>query len=134
VVYDRRGRTAASTDVRPSDEEGIVLNRCVITVKAKKPFFDWIQTLPEAAGMTLDELNEDGIAYLLPDLEDDDDLESILPQCFDLIFEEELIGWRTDEKMWPVVRDLPTFLSWFDVQRRSIVIDLVDAPLKDDES
>lgn len=111
-----------------------MLNRCVITVKAKQPFFDWLQTLPEAAGMTLEELNEDGIAYLLPELEDDDDLESVLPQCFDLIFEEELIGWRTDEKLWPPVRDLPTFLSWFDVQLRSIVIDLVDAPLKDDET
>ncbi len=111
-----------------------MLNRCVITVKAKQPFFDWLQTLPETAGMTLEELNEDGIAYLLPELEDDDDLENVLPQCFDLIFEEELIGWRTDEKTWPPVRDLPTFLSWFDVQLRSIVLDLVDVPLKDDEA
>ncbi len=109
-----------------------MLNRSVITVKARQPFFDWIQTLPEAAGMTLEELNEDGIAYLLPDFEDDDDLETVLPQCFDLIFAEELIGWRTDEKTWPPTRDLPTFLAWFDAQIRTIVIDLVDAPLKDD--
>lgn len=109
-----------------------MLNRCVITVKAKQPFFDWLKNLPETAGMTLDELNEDGIAYLLPEV-DDDDLETILPQCFDLIFEEELTGWRTDEKTWPAVRDLATFQSWFDVQLRSIVIDLVDAPLKDDD-
>jgi hypothetical protein len=111
-----------------------MLNRCVLTVKAKQPFYDWVQRFPESAGMTLDELNEDGIAYLLPEPEDDDDLESILPQCFDLIFEEELIGWRSNEKDWPSVRDLPTFLSWFDVQLRSIVIDLVDGALKDDES
>jgi hypothetical protein len=109
-----------------------MLNRCVLTVKAKQPFFDWLQRFPEAAGMTLDEFNEDGIAYLLPELDEDDDLESVLPQCFDLIFEEELIGWRADESDWPAVRDLATFQSWFDVQFRSIVIDLVDAPLKDD--
>ncbi len=111
-----------------------MLNRCMITVRAKQPFFDWVQRFPEAAGMTLDELNEDGVAYLLPDLEDDDDLESILPQCYDLIFEEELIGWRSDEKDWPPVRDLDVFRRWFDVELRSIVIDLVDAPLKDDET
>ena len=110
-----------------------MLNRSVLTVKAKKPFHDWLQQLPEASGMTLDELNEDGVAYLLPDLDEDDDLETLLPQCFDLLFEEELGAWQPDESRWPKERDLATFQAWFEVQLRSIVIDLVDAPLKDDE-
>lgn len=110
-----------------------MLNRCVLTVKGKKPFHDWLKQFPEASGMTLDELNEDGVAYLLPDLGEDDDLETLLPQCFDLLFEEELGAWQPDESCWPEGRDLPTFQAWFEVQLRSIVIDLVDAPLEDDE-
>ncbi len=111
-----------------------MLNRCLITVTAKKPFHDWVSALPEAAGLTLDELNEDGLAYLVPELEEDDDFESLIAQCFDLIFEEELYAWRSDEKAWPGVRDLDTFKDWFDVRVRTIVLDLVDAPLRDDEA
>lgn len=111
-----------------------MLNRCVLTVTAKRPFYDWLQTFPEARGMTLDELNQDGVAYLLPELDEDDDLESLLPQCFDLLFEEELGAWQEDESRWPQVRDLETFRLWFDVHLRSIVLDLTDEPLEDDEA
>ncbi len=112
-----------------------MLNRCVMTVKAKEPFLNWLRALPKMANVTLDEWNKDGFAYLLPDVEDnEDDLESLLPLCFDLIFERELAALQRDESDWPAPRDLPTFLSWFEPQLRSVVLDLVDAPLRDEES
>jgi hypothetical protein len=112
-----------------------LLNRSAITVKAKPPFIEWLKTIPELADVTLEKWNEDGVAYLLPNIDDDeDDLESLLPLCFDLIFERELAAWKQDEKDWPAPRDLPTFLAWFEPQLRSVVLDLVDGPLQDDES
>ncbi len=111
-----------------------MLNRCLLTVTAKKPFHDWLHTFPEARDMTLEELNQDGVGYLLPELDDDDDLETLLPQCFDLLFEEELGAWQEDESRWPPTRDLETFKEWFDVQLRSIVVDLTGEPLEDDEA
>lgn len=111
-----------------------MLNRCVLIAKAKQPFAEWIHSLPEPADITLAQLNEDGIAYLLPEPDDDDDLESLLPQCFDLLFEAELALWCTNEEEWPKDRSLEAFRAWFDVELRSIVLDLVDAPLTDDES
>lgn len=112
-----------------------MLNRCVITVKAKQPFLDWLRGVPELGNMTLDQWNEDGVAYLLPHVDDNaDDLQSLIPLCFDMIFERELAAWRQDERDWPAKRDLALFLEWFEPQLRSVVIDLVDAPLDDDES
>jgi hypothetical protein len=112
-----------------------MLNRCAITVRARQPFLDWLRALPELANTTLETWNEDGVAYLLPVVEkESDDLASLLPLCFDLIFERELAAWEENSSNWPATRDLSTFLSWFEPQLRSVVIDLVDAPLVDDES
>lgn len=110
-----------------------MLNRSAITVKARQPFLDWLRTRPELASTALEKWNEDGVAYLLPVVEEEsDDLASLLPLCFDLIFERELAAWEENSSNWPATRDLPTFLSWFEPQLRSVVIDLVDVPLLDD--
>jgi len=112
-----------------------MLNRCVMTVRAKQPFFDWLKGLPSVSNMTLEQWNEDGVAYLLPEVEEKgDDLTTLIPLCFDMIFERELAAWRENEKDWPAKRDLALFLEWFEPQLRSVVIDLVDAPLEDDEA
>ena len=110
-----------------------MLNRSVAIVTAKKPFHDWLKFLPEPTELTLDELNEDGIAYLLPEPEEDQGPDDLLALSFDIIFEEELMVWTTEEAEWPKVRDLATFKSWFGVTFRSIVLDLVDGKLKDSD-
>jgi len=51
-----------------------------------------------------------------------------------MLFERELAAWCDDPQGWPAKRDLVTFLQWFEPQLRSVVIDLVDAPLEDDEA
>ena len=81
----------------------------------------------------MDIVNEDNAAYLLPDLDYGNEEKELLARFFDLIFEEQLNGWWTEKSDWPVDRDLTTFNKWFDVEFHSVVLDLVDAPLKDDE-
>lgn len=110
-----------------------MLNRSVAVVTAKKPYYDWLKSLPEPCDLTLAEVNEDGIAYLLPELEDEQGPDDLLALCFDIIFEEELSAWTTEENQWPKTRDLDTFKVWFDVTFRSIVLDLVDEKLKDSD-
>lgn len=78
-------------------------------------------------------MNQDNTVYLLPEYFYDTEQEALLDQFYDLIFEEQLNGWWTDESDWPVNRDLTTFKEWFDVEFHSAVLDLVDAPLEDDE-
>jgi hypothetical protein len=77
------------------------------------------------------ELNRDPHVYLLPDCDTAKGQEELLSDFYHLIFGEELMGWWTVEEDWPVLRDLATFKRWF--QFHSLIIDLADAPLDDDE-
>jgi len=110
-----------------------MVNRCVVTVLAREPFLIWLQSLPESGDLTIDEVNQDATAYLLPDYEDDDEQQLILAQYYDLIFEDQLAGWWTEESDWPENRDLQVFTRWFSVEFHSIVVDLVDDALRDEE-
>jgi hypothetical protein len=112
-----------------------MLNRSVLTLRAKQPFLDWLRSLPDPVSdeVTLETLSEDNTAYLTPDHEDNDERDEILEQAFGLIFEDQLAGWWTEEEAWPEDRSLATFLAWFDVAWHSLVEDLVDGPLIDDD-
>ena len=110
-----------------------MLNRCVVTVTAKEPFLHWLRSILREDATTLNEVNLDASAYLLPDYQDDDERQLLLARYFDLIFERELFGWCTVEEDWPQNRDLLLFTRWFDVEFHSVIVDLVDDELWDDE-
>ena len=60
----------------------------------------------------------------------------MLGTCYDILFEEHLAAWWTDEAAWPQQRDLKMFLNWFGVEFHSLVFDLCDEPIRivlDDE-
>ena len=82
------------------------INRSVLIVRAKEPFRRWLNSLPDPGDYTLEEINEDQSAFLLPEYEDDSRKENILMKYFKEIFEEQLNGWWTDPDAWPLQRDL----------------------------
>ena len=100
---------------------------------AKEPFLSWLKALPDSADLTPEEMNGDATVYLLPVCDDDRAQDRVLARCFHLIFEEQLSAWWTDESAWPQGRNLKLFKRWFDVEFHSIVLDLVNGPLLDDE-
>jgi len=110
-----------------------MLNRSVVTVSAREPFLRWLQSVSKEASTTLAEINSETTAYLLPDYQDDDERQLFLAQCYDLIFEDQLAGWWTEEGDWPDKRDLVMFTRWFSVEFHSVAIDLVDDVLLDEE-
>ena len=112
-----------------------MINRSAITVRAKQPFFDWLRSLPDRAkpDLTLDEVNEEPKVYLLPEYDLQDEREELLEGCCDIVFENQLYEWWTDEDQWPAPRHLGLFLEWFEVEFHSRIFDLTDAPLFDDE-
>lgn len=99
----------------------------------RKPFLEWLLSLPDYDEITLGEVNEETITYLLPVYENDTEKEALLGQHFDLLFEEELTGWWLAKDNWPKSRSLELFNRWFDVSFHSVVVDLEDAPLLDEE-
>ena len=110
-----------------------MLNRCVLTVKAKQPFVRWLRSLPDPCDILLAEVNSGTTAYLLPEYEDDNEQDVILAQYCNMIFEEQLAGWWKAETDWPKQRDIETLKKWFDVESHSLVFDLVDGPLQKEE-
>ncbi|MEA3420385.1 MAG: hypothetical protein U9Q97_01760 [Acidobacteriota bacterium] len=53
------------------------IDRGLLTVGAKEPFIDWLHSLPDPVKYTLDEVNCDQSAYLLPEDEDDNKKECL---------------------------------------------------------
>ncbi len=107
-----------------------MLNRCVAIAKAREPFLEWLEGLPDPCDVTLDEVNRCTTSYLLPYFEEDHEWDGILSRYFDLIFEDQLAAWWLDEADWPAKRGIRTFKKWFDVEFHTIVLDLVDGPIR----
>ena len=109
-----------------------MLNRSVAIIRGKEPFLKWVKSLPDSADVSIDIINQDNTAYLLPEIAYGFEEESLVERFYDLIFEEQLNGWWTEKNDWPKNRDRETFKKWFDVEFHSVVLDLVDAPLQDE--
>ena len=110
-----------------------MVNRCIATVRVREPFLEWLRGLLDPCDFGLDVINDDNTAYLLPEYEDDHQRDRILIGYFNAIFEEQLASWWTDERDWPSKRSLQMFKQWFDIEFHSVVLDLVDDELLDDE-
>ena len=113
-----------------------MINRSAIILIKKQPFLDWLKGLPDPVReeLSLSELNEDATVYLLPDWNDDTERDELVREGYDVMFEQELEGWWTDESAWPKNRGLSVFRAWFDVRHHSMLVDLVDGPLEDDDA
>ena len=96
---------------------------------------DWINEAdpqPGADPVTLAEANEDVSAFLVH-AGASEELDAWLVDCYLAIFEALLEEWYTDPSMWPQDRSLKLFKAWCEVEAHSMVFDMVDGPLEDDE-
>ena len=66
-------------------------------------------------------------------MEDDTSLQRMLKQCCGNIFAEELAAWISDESTWPPNRTWAVFCEWFHVEASSMVMNLVEGPIVDEE-
>ncbi len=112
-----------------------VVNRSVITVKVKKPYVDWANTLPDAVSgdtllITLEELNESPTAFLIPAFEEPSSAQKYLQKVKPRIFEQQLNAWCTEPDWWPKDRSAREFNNWFDIEISEMTFDLAeDRPL-----
>ena len=108
-----------------------MLNRAALIVRPKQPFLDWAAGLDDS-GLVPDVESEKTV-YLIPEFESDEEGLRVLKRVYAEIFERELDGWHTDPSAWPQKRDFKTFQQWFSVELHSVVEDVVDDALIDDE-
>ncbi len=113
-----------------------VLNRTAVTVVGAKPYSDW--TLQEEADvnkgtLTVARAKTFGTAYLLPELELEEDVHEWVEENATWLFEFQLAEWTVDETTWPATRDITTFLEWFRVDIHNVVVDVGDDDIEGEE-
>ena len=116
----------------------LTINRTVLIVTVRQPFVDWLRSLPDGGdsigSITVDEVNEDCSAYLIPEFDTPEETENYFGRNKSELFEEALCGWHTDEALWPKRRSAKVFDEWFSVQFHTVVYDLdTRAPLAHDD-
>lgn len=111
-----------------------MLNRAAVIIRCKQPFVDWINAAdpdPEEL-VTLEDANEECSVYLV-EVEDQAQLDEWLELNHDILFEDELDGWISDQALWPEDRSLALFHEWCTIELHTMVFDTGESPLVDDE-
>lgn len=108
-----------------------MINRGALIIRPKKPYLDWAASLDDSG--LLPNVEGEQTVYLIPNWDTDKDAEVIIEQVFADLFENALLAWHTDESAWPANRDLKTFREWFSIEFHSIVEDLCDYELFDED-
>lgn len=104
------------------------INRNLLLVIPKQPFYDWSNSLfPDLPPTNASQIREHN-SYLLEDELFLDDSKSELKNYWKPIFLNELYGQCTDASTFPKI-SWQLFTQWFDFYKSSIITDLTDAPL-----
>jgi hypothetical protein len=106
------------------DDEPGYINRFGITVRGRKPLFDWMNKLyPDVPVYE----QEESSIYLVH--ETDEYFQDWLKINYDWIFQSELENWHTNENDWPQKRTYKMFMQWFDVDICTMVYDMEHGPI-----
>ena len=108
-----------------------MLNRAALIVRPKQPFLDWAAGLDDSG--LVPEVADEPTVYLIPEFESDEDGRLVLKHVYAEIFERELDSWHTDPAAWPQKRDFKVFQEWFSIELHSVIEDLMDDVLVDDD-
>jgi hypothetical protein len=100
-------------------------------VSRKQPYIDWANSLDNGEAMLDQQLaRRERTVYLASETDGEPELEELLKDDWEDIFEQELAAWCQDEERWPSVRTRELFDAWFDVELCASVYDLdPDEPL-----
>jgi hypothetical protein len=113
-----------------------VVNRTAVTVTGAGPYLDWTASTNADAHegtITVAHARTYGTAYLLPEVELEEDLQEWVEENAVWLFEFQLAAWTEDESTWPPTRDLATFRRWFRVDFHSVVVDVGEDDIEGEE-
>ena len=110
------------------------INRTVVIIKPKKPFVDWINSMPDDSSVyTIEQISKDNLTFLIPEYDNPQSSYNYIKKNYEMIFGFELWGWITAEELWPKNRNWKMFNEWFDVEVNSEVFDLVDKNIEKED-
>ena len=106
------------------------IDRCVVVIEPRKPFLDWLQSLPDwDSNMVLKDLRTDCMAILIPEFDSNEEALDYIENNHHMFFEIQLHDWHRDNRLWPEKRTLSMFRRWFKVEIHSMVHDALNEEL-----
>jgi hypothetical protein len=129
-IHDSADSSFVAVKVSQVNRVPRMINRGLLLVKAKEPFREWVSSLPATHEISIREINNDSIAYLIPQFEDDQQRDSIINKVYPDIFVAWLFNWCIDDNRWPQNRTLALFKNWFELECHSVVEDMVENDLR----
>lgn len=115
-----------------------LVNRTAVTVLGGQPYLDWARTRDagfSTGGLTISVARSraHGSAFLLPEVDREEDLLEWVEDNYEWLFEFQLSAWTEDESAWPQHRDLKMFRQWFRVETHSVVVDVGEDDIEGEE-
>jgi hypothetical protein len=116
-----------------------VVNRGALILRYKEPAVRWIREVDpdgDSDDVSLESVNEERTIYLINQRDGADlgRLEVWLKKNYAQLFELELEGWYTDPELWPRKRSYEIFREWFAPEYHSVLNDLAQGEIFDDEA
>ncbi|HWY13359.1 MAG TPA: hypothetical protein VN026_18665 [Bacteroidia bacterium] len=98
------------------------IRRSALIIKLKQPFFDWAKSLDLKYDYSQYLVDTD--VYLLPELDNNKQLEKWLKKNFDIIFRNLINRWQEEGYLWiKQKRTFKMFKQWFDYSLHTMVYD-----------
>src|SRR3954471_2043123 len=113
-----------------------VINRTAVTIIGAGPYLDWTRRHDadfNRGSLTVARAEMFGSAFLLPELELEEDIQEWVEDNFAWLFEFQLSAWADDESTWPAGRDLAMFRAWFRVDIHNVVVDVGENEIEGEE-
>jgi hypothetical protein len=115
-----------------------VVNRTAITLIGAEPYLHWTRQRDSdfangALVLSVPQTKIYGSAFLLPEFEQEEDLQEWVEENFAWLFEFQLSAWTEDESAWPPNRNLKMFREWFRIDLHSVVVDIGDDDIEGEE-
>jgi hypothetical protein len=113
-----------------------VINRTAVSIVGAAPYLAWTEQRDADADsgvIAVARAKPYGSAFLLPELELEEDVHEWVEENAVWLFEFQLAAWTEDESTWPLRRDLATFREWFRLDIHAIVVDAADDDIEGEE-
>lgn len=113
-----------------------LINRTAITITGAEPYVQWTRTRDadfSKGQLTVVRTKTYGSVFLLPEFDQEEDLQEWVEDNFAWLFEFQLSAWTEDESAWPSTRDLAAFRQWFRIDVSSVVVDAGDDDVEGEE-
>ena len=107
-----------------------LVNRVALVVTPKRRYAEWTRSVaPETQRLEAEQLKSMATLFVVEALDDQPDIQGLIDEHYEEIFENMLETFTSDESLWPPNRNPHVFRDWFDVILQDLLFDLSpDAP------